>query len=260
MKRMRLQKISYLAATMLAVLLVNSTSGQTATYSDVMYEMGMMQKNFRNDTSNYTSCVVGYYYSKESTPTAYLDSLWGQFKLSGNSRYTRIGNTETIQNDSVVVMVYNDDSTLMAGPVTPDNLTPAGQELFVNNLDSAFIAGNTDSVTITTLNGLKTLFFVFNDSSRYYNCKLVYDSATYIPKSLSYILRSSKIPETGQSPTDGALITIFFLGYSHAAFDVSALNIGKYITIGSDGTASAQPAYSHYNFIQTSVFPVASTD
>ncbi|HWK02512.1 MAG TPA: hypothetical protein VNS58_02705 [Puia sp.] len=257
---MNRQKISYLTGVLLAMLLGNSAKGQTATYSDVMYELAMMQSNFKTDSSNYTSCVVGYYYSKESTPTAYLDSLWGQFKLSGGSRYTRIGNTETIQNDSVVVLVYNDDSTLMAGPVSPDNLAPMAQGLFVNNLDSAFIAGNTDSVTITTLNGLKTLFFVFNDSSRYYNCKLVYDSATYIPKSLSYVLRSSKTPETGQPTGDGALITIFFLGYSHAAFDVSGLNTGKYITIGSDGKAAAQPSYSHYNFIQTSDFPVTSTD
>jgi len=245
-------KIIFLAAAVLATMLVNTTKGQKAPYSQVMEEIGKVRNNFKADSGGYVSCRVNYYYSLESTPSKYLDSLKGLFQLAGASQYNRIGNTETIRNDSEAIVVYNDDKTIMAGPSGSNN--GGGHELFVDNLDSAFVDGNTDSVTIATQTGITTMSFYFNDSSRYYNCKLIYDAVSYIPRSLSYILRSSKASVAGEPPRDGALITILFPGYSRKAFDTSALNINKYIQIGPDGKATAQAAYSTYNLIQTASF------
>jgi hypothetical protein len=232
-----------------------AAKAQTAYFSQVMNDITLVRNSFRAESGTYTSCQVMYDYSMESTPSHYLDSLSWQYKLAGSTRYTKIGNTETIQNDSAVVTLYNDDSTLMAGPVNTG--IRSGEELFLNQLDSDFIAQNASSVTITSLARVKTMAFTFADSSRYYNCKLVYDSVTYIPKSISYILRSSKMSESGQPPADGAVITILFTGYSTAAFDTTALNVNRYITIGTGGKATVQAAYGTYNFIQTADFPVS---
>jgi hypothetical protein len=247
-------KIICFTATMLATLFMNTAKGQKASYSLVMGEIGKVRKNFKADSGAYVSCRVNYYYSMESTPLQYIDSLAGLFKLAGEAQYNKIGNTETVRNDSATVVVYNDDNTIMAGPSTADKAV--AHELFVDNLDSAFVDCNSDSLTIVTRSGLTTLSFYFNDSSRYYNGTLVYDAASYIPQRLSYILRSSKAAETGEAPRDGALITILFSGYSHKAFDTSTLNINKYLRIGPDGKAKPQAAYSRYNLVQTGNFRV----
>jgi hypothetical protein len=231
--------------------------GISLNYSQVMTEMALIRSNFIPDTTGYVSCYLGIYYSTQSAPATYLDSLFGQFKLAGGMASTRLANTTTLQQDSVLLVLYNDDSTMMAGPLdTSGNST--GKQFMLNTLDSNFIADNASNVTLNVQNGIKTMAFTFDDSSRYYNCSLVYDSVSYIPKSLSYVLRGSKIGEDGQPPVDGSLVTIFFTGYSRSPFDTTGMNVYNYISIGTNGKVSIQPAYSSYSLVQTADFQASN--
>ena len=244
-------------AAMLLAGLMFSIAGraQSIPYSQVMTELALIRNNFvTTDSTSFVSCQVAYYYSMESTPTNYLDSLFGQYKMTaGTHLYMKLGNTETIQGDTSLAVLYNNDSTMMVGRPNPANpVGPTEESLFM--LDSGFVAYNVSAITLTTQAGLKTMVFTFTDSSRYYNCKLVYDSATYMPKSLSYILRSSKMAEAGQPVPDGAQVTIFISGFSRSPFDTSLLNMNRYFTIGADGTVTLQPAYNNYNLVQTADF------
>ena len=228
---------------------------QNIDYSQAMTELALIKNNFvTTDTTSFVSCQVGYYYSMESAPTTYLDSLFGQYKMTaGTHLYMKLGNTETIQGDTSMAVLYNNDSTMMVGRPSPANpISPTEESLFM--IDSGFVAFNVSSITLTTQAGSKTMVFNFTDSSRYYNCKLVYDSATYIPKSLSYILRSTKMAEAGQPVPDGALVTIFISGFSRSPFDTSLLNMNRYFSIGADGTVTLKPAYNNYNLVLTANF------
>lgn len=245
-----------LAALLLMLGAGQTVNGQQISYHRVMEETGKVRESFKANKGTYVSCGVMYYYSTESKPTHYLDSLKGLFRMTGGVLYNKIGNTEMIRNDSVSVVLYNDDKTILAGPVALTT-TLSGHDLFVDNLDSAFVDGNVDSVVSKEANGLKTMSFYMNKSSRYYNCTLVYSSTTHVPMSLSYVLRSTKVAEIGAQPRDGSLITILFSGYSRAAFDTSLVSIDKYIRIGADGKAKAQTAYGSYNLIQTASFRVS---
>jgi hypothetical protein len=72
-----------------------------------------------------------------------------------------------------------------------------------------------------------------------------------VPQTISYILRSSKLSESGKPPAEGGVITIRFRGYSRAPFDASAFNINKYVSAkaGSSGN-SLQSNYKGYSFYQ----------
>jgi hypothetical protein len=221
---------------------------QDASFSEVMHDLNLIQQNFRVPEGSYVSCSISYLYSRESRPDTYLDSLPGLYKSSGSSRYTKIGNTEAIQNDSLLLAVYNDDKAIVASPVSYATRNDHG--LFLNKVDSAFVATNVRAASITESHGLKTMFFYFTDSSLYYNCNLVYDADTYIPQTISYIFRSTKLAESGKPPSDGGVITIRFSEYSRAAFDTSLLSINKYINPNTGPKAALQPAYSGYSIFQ----------
>jgi hypothetical protein len=213
-----------------------------------MKELGLIQKNFQTQKGEYASCSISYLYSKESAPHKYLDSLPGLYKSSGNTRYTKIGNTEAIENDSVAVAVFNDSKTIMTSPVSAERGNDQG--LFLNKIDSAFVGRNSKTVTIVQKSGIKTMTFLFTDSSQYYNCIVVYDAKTYIPQTISYILRDTKLSESGKPPGDGGVITLRFTGYTHSAFDASLLNVSKYVNIAAGQKNALQPAYRGYNLYQ----------
>jgi len=250
-------KIVGLVAAMLVNISMTTTKGQTASYSQVMNDLERVRDHFKPESGRHVSCRVNYYYSMASDPVHYLDSLTGLYQLAGDSRYSRIGNTETILSDSVMIIVYNDDRTMMAGPfVRQGSAGTSGGDIFLNNLDSGFVARNAVALTITASAGVKTMTFHFSDTSRYYNCSLTYDANSYIPRRLAYVLRGASGPETGSENREKALVTIFFSAYSNTPFDNSALRVNKYITIGMNGKAFAQPAYTSYHFVQTANFPV----
>jgi hypothetical protein len=232
----------------LYMLIEQSPKAQNASYNEVMHDLILIQQTFMPAEDSYVSCAVSYLHSMQSTPGKYLDSLQGQYKAFGTRRYNKIENTESIQNDSLIVVVYNDERSMLVLPASMSIGKKPGT--FINAMDSAFIASNASYIQITQKGGVKTMTFQFAESSRYYNCTLVYDAKTYVPRSVSYILRSSLIPETGQPPRDGSLITILFRGYSNAAFDNSILNVNKYVTINAAGKASLQPGYSGFEYMQ----------
>src|SRR5450432_2169604 len=225
---------------------------QNASYSEIMKELNLIRQKFVTSPGGYMSCNMSFLYSSESKPTAFIDSLKGIYKVNGSDRYLKIANAETVQNDSITLSIYNDDKVLMV--TKPSQNMSGGQNLMVGNMDSAFVVRNAKSVTITQKNGLKTMSFVFSDSSQFYDCQLVYDSKTYIPVSLSYILKTSKSHESFKPPADGALITIRYSGYSNASFDTSILKVNHYVVIANGGVSS-KPGYSGYNLIHQGEIP-----
>lgn len=250
---MKAKSVKYVrnALGLIAIVLGSTRSlGQNVTYFEVMRDLQRIQKNFTSDSGQYVVCNMTYLYSMESTPLKFIDSLQGQYKSAGHLRYVRIAHTETIQNDSLVLTIYNDDKVLLAVRKPVGSNAHMGQGLLLYNMDSAFIADNVDTATFILSGNQKTMNFRFNSSSQYYNCSLIYNALTYVPISLAYILRQTKISESGKPPQDGNLITIKFSGYSQATFDASSLNVNKYVQLNTNGNVTAQTSYGSFNIIQ----------
>jgi len=236
---------------LLSTIAVNCINAQRINYSGIMHDLGLIQKAFKTDFENaFLSCNIKYLYSMESAPQKYLDSLAGLYKANGHSRYTKISKTETVENDSVVLVVYNDDKTIIASsPIYSKNT----QSLMLSNIDSVFVAANLDSVDIKQKQGQKIMSFHFTHQSAYYSCKIFYDATTYVPHKITYILKSSKVPEAGKPQRDGAVITIEFSGYNSTSFDRSVVDAEKYISILPEGKAVIKPAYNDYKLLQRGV-------
>ena len=234
----------------LAILMSKNSLGQNASYFEVMQELQRVQNNFESPAGGFLSCNMTYQFSMESTPAKIMDSLQGQFKSSSAIKYLKIGHTETVQNDSLVITIYNDDKVIMVVPIAPFSSPHSKQGLLLGDLDSSFISSNVKDVAIIQKGNLKTLSIHFNDSSKYYNCSLVYNATTYLLQSMSYILKQSKIGESGKPTPDGALITIKYSAFSKSSFDLTTLNAGKYIAVDGKGKASVQSAYKGYNVVQ----------
>ncbi len=248
---MKIFRLRFLFTLSIVVILVSETRAQNASYYDIMHDMGLIQQNFNADSGTYVNCSMSYLYSMESTPLKFIDSLQGQYKAAGSLRYVRIAHTESIQNDSVNLTLYNDDKVMLAAAKRKRDKTQMGQAgLMINNMDSVFIATNADSVKITQRANQKIMTIYFTASSPYYKGTLIYDATTYVPFSLSYILRQTKIGESGQPAPDGNLITVRFTGYSKSAFDASSMNVNNYIQIDATGKATSQAAFRAYNLIQ----------
>jgi hypothetical protein len=241
-------KIIGLLGCLSAILSFEVCMAQNASYKEIMHDLKGVQKNFSTPEGSYASCLVIYLYSTQSSPSTYVDSLNGQYKSFGQNHYTKIGNTETIQNDSMALVVYNDDKLIMGGAIASSPRKDRG--LFLSAMDSDFVAHNAGVMTISRTGGLKTMEFRFNDSSQYYNCRLIYDAETYVPKSIRYMLRKSIKSGVAIPTTESGLITIEFSGYSSAPFDRSVLNVNKYVRVTEAGKGTLQPAYSNYQWIE----------
>ncbi|TDX02074.1 hypothetical protein [Dinghuibacter silviterrae] len=218
-----------------------SAAAQDAAQTKALKEISLVGDRFRPEPGAFVSCNVDYTYALASDPSHTLDSLTGVYRLWGSTRFTRIGHTETLQDDSTVVVAYHDDHVLMAGPYIPG--ASAGKDMFFGSLDTAVLA----KADISLTKGAITIRFP--DSTRHYNCTLVYDPSTHIPKSMTYVMPAS--------PSGPALVTMRFSAYSRAPLDTASLNVRTYIKVGMDGKAQAQPAFSGYRFIQTANFPVS---
>jgi hypothetical protein len=223
---------------------------QKADFYDVMHDLQLVKQSLQSDSGQYVACNMTFLYSMESTPLKFIDSLQGKYRSAGRLRYVSMANMENIQNDSMVLTIYNDDKVLMVVKKVASSDVHMGQGLLLNNIDSGFIMKNVDTVSITISGSLKIMKFKFTASSPYYNCVLTYNATTYVPASLTYILKQSKLAESGKPVPDGSLITIRYSGYTTAAFDPSFLNVNKYIQMDIQGKASAQSTYGSFNVIQ----------
>jgi len=224
-------------------LFVLNTQGQKASFSQIMADLGRMQQNFLPTDSGYISCSIQYLYSKESTPTIYTDSIKGIMKAYQSFRYSKIMNTETLENDSMVLSVYNDSKTIVA---TPAVRKKGDQRILLLSMDSSFIINNVASATVADKNGQRTLSLTFNDSSLYYRCTMIYDTTNYFPRGIAYILRSTKLSESGKPAKDGGVITIRFTNYSTAPFNTAFLNTDSYVIISTRKLKAAYAGYTLY--------------
>jgi hypothetical protein len=220
-------------------------AAQHTPYAEAMRTIESIRRLFAPGPGIFVSCRVDYTYALASDPTHRLDSLTGAYRLWGKMRFTRIGHTETLQDDSAVVVAYRDDHMLMAGPYVPGK--SANKDMFFGSLDTAVLAKA--DVALSKDRGIGAITFRFPDSAKHYNCTLLYDLSTYVPRSMTYIMPGG--------PQGSALVTMYFSAYSREAFDTTALSIRTYIRVGSDGKAQVQPAFSGYRFIQTANFPVS---
>lgn len=198
-----------------------------------------------NDSAG-ISFTMKYLYSKESKPAQYLDSLTCLFKTKNGWCYSKIANTEVVQDDSVCVTIYLLEKLIMVG----NKVKERTNNLLLDSWDSSFVSNNIDTAYTGTTGNEKTMHFRFKQTSPFYNCSMVYDKISFLPKRFSYIMKSSKVPEKDKSDRDGVVITVLFRNYKKGQISDDFFSTGKYVQV-VNGSAQLQPQYKQYHFLQT---------
>ncbi len=67
---------------------------------------------------------VRYTYAREEKPAVIEDSLSGQYCLDGTRYWTKLANTESINDDNLQVTLFNEDSLLYVAKPTAANANP----------------------------------------------------------------------------------------------------------------------------------------
>lgn len=117
----------YILVLLLATLGAKQASAQATDEKQAtilaLKKLATVYRAFKN-----LSFDVAWYYADEQKPSVYLDSLRGQFKLSGNNYWYSLANTEIVSDGRFAVVLYKEDSlmyltrssaaTQMVNPVT----------------------------------------------------------------------------------------------------------------------------------------------
>lgn len=186
---------------------------------------------------------VQYFVSEEQSRGEYLDSLNGQYKISGSTYFQSIANTQTIFDSSHAVVVYNDDSLLYFAR-KPVNVATD----FVPKVDSLI---NLPGVVYSVINTRKTKTIVlkFRESSIVKSVAYEISNRTGYLTNVTQVVNGKLLFDDESQASLKAVgynvIETRFTNYSQKAFDTSILQIDRYV-VKSGAEYIPSPEFSSY--------------
>src|SRR5262245_61132740 len=86
---------------------INFALSQSAGNTSALEELRKLGAVYRS--ASYLSFDVTYKYAPEATPTLYLDSLKGNFKINGDRYWSSLDNTESVSTADYMIMLFKED-------------------------------------------------------------------------------------------------------------------------------------------------------
>jgi hypothetical protein len=192
---------------------------------------------------------IAYRYAGEDRPGVYLDSLKGDFKMSGSSyRYT-VDSTEYIGNKEVILIVFRQDRVLfLFRPSTLQTGNPMGL------LDSLLLKNDNIQGMVEETPDQQRIILSFPPGA--VTRKIVYtvDRKTGLAISMTNLIRSSQLYASSvRSRVDGGssyvIVETSFSNYREGDFGQEELDPGRYFKKeGKDYVAL--PPYESYKIFK----------
>lgn len=101
---------------MLCFICINHAIGQDTTKNKALINFFINMKNAYKQT-NTINFSVKYTYSDEQKPSKIIDSLSGNYKISGNDYWCLLDSTETLKADSVVIVLFRRDKMMYVSKI-----------------------------------------------------------------------------------------------------------------------------------------------
>ncbi len=182
----------------------------------------------------YLSYKVNYFYAKEKTPTDYIDTVTGSYKVHGKYYWGMLDSVEYMQNEKFFISVYNEDKIILL-----NSTSPVWQQAN-NNWDSIWLKQKHKVNTIAAeQEGRLLLTFNFHSDSVYKRIELQYNSKTKLMEKIIYVMREPTgaagpdEEETeradGEKLSDFIVMEVRFSQYSVAPFDTGLYNETRYV-------------------------------
>jgi hypothetical protein len=188
---------------------------------------------------------VRYTYAKEEAPVEILDSLDGQYRLHGSRYWGLLGNTESVYDDQLLLLLFKEDSLLYlarpkgagAGPVAMVD------SLLLQQPGSRFGYAETASELLVSL--------VLPETSPYKKMTWHIDRRTGYLNRTSSLVRSDQLYEAAvrssipEAAAEYVVVETVYSHYRNGGFPESIFDLDRYLK--KEGTEYvAQGAYAGY--------------
>jgi hypothetical protein len=185
-----------LSITIVAIFyIVNTICGQSN--KKLLAEIKQLQNTYKKDRA--LQFDIRYVYSKESRPSALLDSLEGKMEVSGNNYRIELNNTVTIKNDQYVINIFKDDKLIYVTRPSWSERSTSPSML----IDSAFANISNLTYTIDSNTSIKRLALNFPKESSYKKVLFTINNASGYVTKVRYIVKTDRLLMT-TGPGDAA--------------------------------------------------------
>jgi len=226
--------------------------GQDTSKQQVLQLFEKMRQAY-SDTGT-VQFEVTYTYANESKPNKILDSAKGYMEIGQHGYYCKIDNTETIQTDSVAILLFHDDMVMYLSKKNPvQNF--GGNPMVV--LDSFLQQNSGLTVSVTTPGRYKNITLGLPPGYPYKKMAFIADTATSFISQISYTVKTEKLLEDRGSGFDKsvyddyALVVANFSGYKKGSAGGSKAEPSDYFIKNTDGIKTTEKYKDYSIFIAT---------
>jgi len=244
------KKVKGGGCTMILVILSLLAAAQTAQRDSVMQKLKDMAVAYRN--ANHLSFDATYLYANEDKPAVYLDSLKGSFKVHGNRYAYILDNTEFLGNDSLNLVVFNEDKIIYVnGPSIAQSANPLAM------IDSVMMINQYSNVTLTSSGNIQKITIDFSPGFMFKKAEYIIDPVSGLITRMKAIIHSVEMYDPAVKPmfnktAEYGILEVRFSNYKTNAFTDAAFSETRYI-LKSGHQYKGAAAYSNYQILNGSI-------
>lgn len=223
-----------------------ATAQETTSQQKAWQAMHKLTQTYQQ--ARLLSFDISYSYAAEDKPAQPLDSLRGQCKVNGTRYWSRLDETESVYDDTLLLMLFKEDNLMYLAKPT------ATQKASVNPialLDSFFLK-NTNTQYVFTENATEQAITITMPPG-----SLTKKATYYINKRTGYLSRMSSLvradqlydPSVQNLVSDAASVYVVvetvYTNYRQGAFDVQVFDMSRYFKKEGDAYIAVTP-YNDY--------------
>jgi hypothetical protein len=210
----------------------------------------LRQMTTRYQQAKYLSFDVVYRYATEEKPAVYLDSLKGQYKLHGSRYWSLLDNRESMFDDNLLLMRFEEDSLMyIAAPRNSSGAPAMLDTMLFANKEAKYDYAETPSEQVITM--------TFNGQAPCRRIAWHIDRATgYLTKMVS-LVRAEQLYDPSvrslisEAAASCVMVETIYANYRQGAFTDNVFDMRKYIKKEGQEYVTVAPYEKYKVFIGT---------
>ncbi|HWK05712.1 MAG TPA: hypothetical protein VNS58_18860 [Puia sp.] len=203
---------------------------------------------------NYKSLhfIIVYKYSSEDKPGVYLDSLKGDFKMSGSSYRYILDSTEFIANKDLTVVLYKQDQVMFLSKTSP--AMQSGNPMAL--LDSILLKNDSVNCQLTETKEQQKIRISFQPGLATRAIEYTIDRKSGFVTRMTQVVQSQQLYDPSvRSLVEGhssySIVETDFSNYREGDFDERELDLGRYFKREGNTFVTIAPYDSYKIFLGT---------
>lgn len=173
--------------------------------------------------------TITYKYSAEDKPGVYLDSLKGDFKMSGGSYRYLLDSTEFVGNKDLTVVLYKQDKVMFLSKSSPAMQSGSPMAL----LDSILLKNDSVNCQLTETKEQQKIRISFQPGLATRAIEYTIDRKSGFVTRMTQIVQSQQLYDPSVRPlveghSSYAIVETDFMNYREGDFDKGELDLGRY--------------------------------